>query len=112
MKLNKREMNKHKLNIIIISLLPVFFYFFVKWLVTNNPHSICLFKFITGHECWGCGMTRAFNALFGMQFSKAYEYNPRIIIVAPLMVGIWLQTLIKAIKTPKKQYINVESIKK
>ncbi len=94
-------MNKHKLKIIIISLMPAIFYICVKWLVTYNPHSICLFKLLTGHECWGCGITRAFNALFNMQFTKAYEYNPRIVIVAPLMLVIWLQTLTKEIKLTK-----------
>lgn len=94
-------MNKHKLKIIIISLMPVFFYIGVKFMVAYNPHSICLCKLLTGHECWGCGITRAFNALFNMQFTKAYEYNPRIVIVAPLMLVIWLQTLTKEIKLTK-----------
>lgn len=94
-------MIKKNINIIIIFISPIIFYLGVKWIVANNPYSICLFKLITGHECWGCGITRAFNALFELQFKNAFEFNPRIIIVAPLMGWVWLQTLIKAITSQK-----------
>ena len=76
-----------------ILLLPLIFVFCIKFMCSNISHSICIFKFITGHDCWGCGMIRAFNALFNFQFVQAYNYNTRIVIVAPLMLCIWLQTL-------------------
>ena len=81
--------------------LPILFIVCVKLMTANIHHSICIFKFITGHDCWGCGITRAFNALFNFRFNEAYNYNPRIIIVAPLMLIIWVQTLINYIKIKK-----------
>lgn len=90
--------NKRNLNIFIILSLPVIFYFGVYILVRYNSHSLCIFKFLTGKECWGCGMTRAFNELFHLNFYKAYSLNPRIAIVAPLLFYIWISTLIREIK--------------
>jgi hypothetical protein len=83
--------------VIFVALLPIFFYLAVILLVEADIPSICLFKTITGHDCWGCGITRAFYALFHLQIAKAYELNPRIIIVAPLMLYIWITTLNKSI---------------
>ncbi len=91
---------KFGIDILLLIMFPVLFYAAVKILMLSN-NSICLFKFITGHECWGCGITRAFNELFSLHFQKAYEYNPRIIIVAPLMLFIWISTLIREIKLRK-----------
>lgn len=85
-------------NFIGILFLPVAFIIGVKFMTANIHHSICLFKFITGHECWGCGITRAFNELFQFHLKEAYAYNPRIVIVAPLLFVAWLQTLHNYIK--------------
>ena len=94
-------MFKRDFNIILIALAPIFFYIGVRWLALNNTHCICLFKLITGHECWGCGMTRAFNALFELDFQKAYNLNPRVIIVAPLLIYIWGKTLLNNVGTKR-----------
>lgn len=98
--MKKGLLSTDNLNIIWLALLPILFICAVKLLVTS-PHSICIFKLITGKECWGCGMTRAFNELFNLHFQKAYEYNPRIVVVAPLMLIGWVQTLITSIKNQK-----------
>ena len=62
---------KYLIKIIVILLLPIFFYIGVRCIVGFNHHSICLFKLITGHECWGCGMTRAFDAVKEQQHSSS-----------------------------------------
>lgn len=94
--------NKRNLNISIILLLPVIFFVGVQILVKHNTHTLCIFKLFTGHECWGCGMTRAFNELFHLNFDKAYSFNPRIVIAAPLLFYIWVSTLIREIKIVNK----------
>ena len=83
--------------------MPILFYLAVTILIKSDIPSICLFKLLTGHECWGCGMTRAFDALFHLDFAKAYELNPRIIIVAPLMIYIWFETFYKCCTELKKE---------
>lgn len=90
--------NSIKLNILIVLCLPIVFYMIIRGLVEYSPISICLFKNLTGHDCWGCGITRAFNQLFLGNFKEAYNYNPRIILVAPLMFWLWLKMVIKTYK--------------
>ena len=36
----------------------------------------CLFRFVTGLECPGCGMTRAFLSLADLDPVAAFHYNP------------------------------------
>ncbi len=94
--LNNIFLSKYR-EVIFVAMLPLFFYMAVMLLVNTDFPSLCIFKNITGHECWGCGITRAFYALFHLQITKAYELNPRIVIVAPLMLYIWVITLNKCI---------------
>lgn len=56
-------------------------------LVDDGP-SLCLIKAVSGHECPGCGMTRALvHALHG-DLAGAWEFNWRWIIVGPLLVYV------------------------
>jgi hypothetical protein len=71
-----------------ILLIPVILYFITpEWLDSRN--SICLFKIVTGHECYGCGMTRAVVSAVHLQFEKAFDYNHLVIIIFPLLIYIW-----------------------
>ncbi len=90
---------RENLNICILILLPLIFYLGVQVLVIYNNPTLCIFKLIIGHECWGCGITRAFSEIFHLHFKEAYTYNPRIIIVAPLLIYIWLSTLVRELKS-------------
>jgi len=94
----EKDMKKENLNIAFLIILPVLFYIGVHFLSHYNTHTICIFKLITGHNCPGCGMTRAFNELFQMNFKEAYTFNPRIIIVAPLLFIIWIRTLVREVQ--------------
>ena len=73
----------------IILFLPVIG-FVVANLSVKTHTSFCLIKFLFGHECWGCGLTRAFAALGRLDFSAAYEFNHLIVIVAPLLFLLWI----------------------
>ena len=74
--------------------LPLIFILVVELLVKFNDKSICLWKVLTGHECIGCGITRAFHALFHLQFQRAFEFNHGIIIVAPLLLYLWIKLIL------------------
>lgn len=54
-------------------------------LVDNGP-SLCLIKAVTGHECPGCGMTRALVHAMHGDLAHAWEFNWRWILVAPLLL--------------------------
>lgn len=58
---------------------------------------ICIFKRVTGKDCWNCGMTRAFLSILHLDFEAAYQYNPKVIIVFPLTIGIYAYSWYKYI---------------
>lgn len=64
------------------------------------PHfSLCAFRAITGIQCPGCGMTRAFLSLGQLKFKEAIQLNPfslflLIIMILHICIGqspSWLQ---------------------
>lgn len=55
----------------------------------------CLITMLTGHHCWGCGMTRATLALMHGNIHSAWAYNPRVVIVFPLLCMVYLKLLVK-----------------
>ena len=80
-------------------LVPLVLYLIpLEWL--KNQHSICLFKNITGHECYGCGMTRAILSAIHLQFENAFQYNKLFLIVLPLLIYIWSKNIVNL--WPKK----------
>lgn len=87
--------NKNIFRIIKITgilLIPVLLYLIpLEWL--KNQHSVCIYKNITGNECYGCGMTRAVLSAIHFQFMNAFNYNKLFIIVFPLLIYIWAKTL-------------------
>lgn len=72
--------------LIILYLLPI-----------NTEHSICIYKFITGKECWNCGMTKAFLSILHFNFNQAIQYNWKVILVFPYIVIIYIYAWIKYI---------------
>ena len=75
---------------IFIVCLPILFVVLVNIAANAHLKNFCLIKLLTGHECWGCGLTRAFAALSHFQFVQAYEYNHLIVIIAPILLIIWV----------------------
>ena len=51
----------------------------------------CLFTWLTGYHCWGCGLSRALWSLVQGDFLKAYSYNPAIY----LLLGFFIYRRIK-----------------
>lgn len=83
-----------RIKIIFLILLPLLFYIGVVLLTHFNLIN-CIWKTVTGHECLGCGITRAFYSLFHGELKNAYNTNPLIIVIAPLMIILWIKLLIK-----------------
>ena len=77
----------------ILFLPVVLFLIPFDWLV--KQHSICLFKCITGKECYGCGMTRALLSAMHFRVSDAYHYNKLFIVVLPLLALVWVKAVIR-----------------
>lgn len=55
----------------------------------------CLFTLIFGVHCWGCGMTHAVIALVKFQFEEAWNENPLVVVVLPLLTFVIVQDFLK-----------------
>lgn len=88
------KLSKRKIKCLIFILIPIVLYFIpLDWL--TKQHTVCLYKNITGHDCYGCGLTRAVLSALHFEFVKAFHYNKLFIIVMPLLIYIWIKMLIK-----------------
>src|SRR3954470_21884809 len=65
----------------------------IEWLEENGP--ACFFKSITGIDCPGCGMTRAFIALLKGDLSGSLHYHPGLIPFLLTLIVLLLQLKIK-----------------
>lgn len=59
--------------------------------------SICIYKKITGKECFNCGMTRAFLSVLHLKFKDAIKYNWKVVIIFPYTVIIYVYSWYKYI---------------
>jgi hypothetical protein len=78
--------------LILLPLLAIFVP--TSWL--ERRRSICIIKNLTGHNCPGCGMTRAISSASHGHFTQALRYNKLVVIVLPLLAYEWLKALTKA----------------
>lgn len=60
-------------------------------------NTLCIFKRITGKNCWNCGMTRAFLSILHGEYELAINYNWKCIFVFPLTIIIYLYSWYKFI---------------
>lgn len=65
----------------------------------EQGRSLCLIKNISGHNCPGCGITRAIAAILKGKFTVAFSYNPLIIVVFPLLAWVILRELANSVYT-------------
>ena len=86
--------------VITVGLLPAFVYLVPREWLFDEGHTLCLFRNVTGQECWGCGMTRALASLAYLDFQAAWEYN-RFVVVAPLLLYIWVKWIMRLINAAK-----------
>jgi hypothetical protein len=47
---------------------------------------VCLFRFLTGYQCPGCGSTRAMHQLLHGHFVAAFELNPFFLVAIPFLL--------------------------
>ena len=79
----------------LVLLFPLLLSFIpMDWL--NRQDTICLFKNLTGRECWGCGITRAVISAVQFDFATAFHYNKLIVVVFPLLVYEWGKIITKS----------------
>ena len=47
---------------------------------------VCLFRFLTGYQCPGCGSTRAMHQLLHGHVVSAFELNPFFLVAIPFLL--------------------------
>lgn len=51
----------------------------------------------------GCGMTRSVMRVMHFRFSEAWAFNRLIVVVFPVLVYLWIDWVLKAIKELRTQ---------
>lgn len=88
-------MNKKLILFIVINCVLLIILYNIP--IENSMESICIYKKITGRECFNCGMTRAFLSVLHLNFKDAINYNWKVIIVFPYTVIIYIYSWYKYI---------------
>jgi hypothetical protein len=68
----------------------------LDWLEAGD--TICIYKNLTDHECFGCGTTRSIVAISQLEFSKAFAHNRLVVIIAPLLFFVWIKRWYELVK--------------
>lgn len=97
-------MGKMKNKYFIIPLIVIVSFYIMLNLL--GIHIVCYFKSLTGIPCPGCGLTRAYLALFKGNLSKAFFYHPLFIV--PVIVLLYF--IIPKFKNSKHNSIFVSAI--
>ena len=82
------KMNKN-IRKFFVAILPLLVVVAANLATFAHFKNFCLFKLFFHHECWGCGLTRAVAALSHLEFEQAYDYNPLVFIILPLLFIFW-----------------------
>lgn len=64
----------------------VFLYLYNPTEIAGIPR--CPFLALTGYKCPGCGTLRGIHHLLHLQFAKAWQMNPLMIVSLPLVVAM------------------------
>lgn len=65
----------------------------------------CPFYFLTGFFCPGCGALRAIHSLLHGHLSRAFGFNPLLILLSPWLALVWSGEVVAAL-TGKRARMN------
>jgi hypothetical protein len=80
---------------LFLLILPLFIWN-IDYHSTNEHFTLCLFKNITGKDCYGCGVLRGISAALHLHFQMAVHLNKLNLVTIPLLSFIYLKELWKA----------------
>ncbi len=67
-----------------------------RWLGWGIP---CLFRLATGWQCPGCGVSRMCLALLRLDFAGAWQANPALLCLTPLLAAIAADMTVRYVRT-------------
>lgn len=59
----------------------------------------CMFHLLTGLKCPGCGVTRMAVALLQLDFAGAFEANPAVLVLSPVLLAVFIKSAKTYIRT-------------
>ncbi|MFA8450643.1 MAG: DUF2752 domain-containing protein [Bacteroidales bacterium] len=78
-------------------------------LAANDPrrydNTLCLYTWITGNSCWGCGIGRSISWIFRGEFSKSFDthaFGFLAIIAIVIRIAMIFKNTIKYHKNKKQ----------
>lgn len=74
---------------IILDKLKLSLIIFILYLILSLFHIGCPIKALSGISCPGCGMTRAVESVFALNFKDAFYYHP-LFMLTPIMFLLFL----------------------
>ena len=86
-------MKNKKIKLGLLILAALIFVLIPTNLLDSTKPNICLFRFIFGAKCYGCGITRAISSVLHGNFVQAYNYNKLVIFVFPLICYVFIKKL-------------------
>ena len=69
----------------------------------------CLFRWMTGLRCPGCGVTKLCVSLLRLDFSGAFAANPMLFLLLPWLGFVFLKYLTDYVKTGRWQMGKVQN---
>lgn len=67
-----------------------------RWLGWGIP---CLFRLATGLQCPGCGVSRMCLALLRLDLAGAWQANPALLCLTPLLIAIAVDMTVRYVRT-------------
>ncbi len=83
------------IKIILLLLLPISIFIIPYSFIIHSHITICLYKNLIGHSCYGCGMTRALFSILHGKWMIAYHYNAFSFIVFALLLFLYIKLIIE-----------------
>lgn len=77
--------------------------FCVDYHAGDKDFSFCLFKLLTGHRCYGCGLLRGLSAVLHLDPGAAVRLNPLNAVTIPVLGYLYIKSLLKLI--PRRKLI-------
>ena len=72
----------------------------IDYRIGGDHFTFCLFKNITGSNCYGCGFLRGISAFLHLDFKWVYTLNRFNIISIPLLIFVYVKQLIQSCLNP------------
>lgn len=86
---NKKNRKTRFFKAAFFVVLFTFILYFIFYI--TGIHTLCYTKAFTGFPCPGCGMTRAYLALFHLDFKSAFYYHPLFLLPVVVVILQFIQ---------------------